>query len=95
MAGVRGSGWVTGHLQTLTLFLSPCLLLFLPSIHLFSMERKIQEGQWPVSAPTIIPTEEMHTEQGAKGAPGDEFMLSPPFTLLLPTIPSLCLPPLI
>lgn len=57
------------------------------------MEKRIQEGQWPVSAPTIIPTEEMHTEQGAKGAPPDEFMLSPPFTLLLPTIPSLCLPP--
>lgn len=38
----------------------------------------------------------MHTEQGvqrAKGAPLDAFMLSPPFTLLLPTIPSLCLFP--
>lgn len=57
------------------------------------MEKKIQEGQWPASAPTIIPTVEMHTEQGAqraKGAPLDAFMLSPPFTLLLPTIPSLC-----
>lgn len=38
----------------------------------------------------------MHTEQGApraKGAPLDAFMLSPPFTLPLPTLPSLCLLP--
>lgn len=60
------------------------------------MERKIQEGQWPASAPTIIPTVGMHTEQGvqrAKGAPLDAFMLSPPFTLPLPTAPLLCLFP--
>lgn len=34
------------------------------------MERKIRKEQWPSSAPTIIPTVGMHTEQGPRRAKG-------------------------
>lgn len=49
------------------------LLLF--HLSLFSMGRKIREEQWPSSAPTIIPTVGMHTEQGPLRAKG--FLLLP------------------
>lgn len=98
-AGVCGSGGGRGSSSDPDPLSVPAFFSSsLPSVSL-SMERKIQAGQWPASAPTIIPTVEMHTEQGAQqrakgGAPLDAFLLSPPFPLLLPTIPSLCLFPL-
>lgn len=87
---------VRGHLQTLTLFLS--LPSSFPPFHpsLFQWRRRSKRDNGLLLPPLSSQQWRCILNRGRsepRGAPLDAFMLSPPFTLLLPTIPSLCLFP--